>query len=262
MAADSEKFKDFDNLDNKDGDELEDITDNGFSEGEQASSGEIEAFESIIDEAPEMQFSKEAQEAKAQEEVHVKYCIFCREIIPVEAIACKHCGHVLHIFEGAVFKQLYWFFWGGVIAFVGAFLPFFNGDASSLVPATHTFTGAIHLILSILFITAMGMSIYSKRMIMSSVFLMFIPAAHTWLAVVQQVGKIEAPDFHWYQLFYQLDALNLLTGSIGSGMLLIWIGSTIVVLTFILSIVGALSGGGNKDKKAQRGNAKAKGRKR
>lgn len=255
MAADSEKFEDFDNLESVDGDE-------GLQEVSDVSGGEVEDFD-MIDEAPEMQFSRENQEAKAQEEVHVKYCLFCREIIPAEALACKHCGHVVHIFEGAVFKQLWWFFWGGVIAFIGAFLPYYNGDASNLVPASHTFTGAAHMILTLLFLVAMTMSIWSKRMIMSAVFLMFIPAAHLWWVVVEQVARIEDPNFSWYQLFYQVDALNLLTNSIGSGMLLIWLGSTIVVLTFILSIFGAVSGGGDKDKKAKRGGAKGKkGKKR
>jgi len=86
------------------------------------------------------------------------------------------------------------------------------------------------------------------------------------------VGRIEDPDFAWYSLFYKIESINVLSRQVGSGFLLILIGSTIVVLTFILSIVSALAGGG-KDKKeggakggkaAQggKGAAKAKGRRR
>ena len=262
MDGDRDKFEDFDTLDEETAEALSEAEPALDLEGTAPEEEATEDLEPIMDEAPEMVFSKEAQEAKEQE-VLVKYCLFCREIIPAEAIACKHCGHVVHIFEGAVFKQLYWFLWGGVLALVGSFLPFFNGDTSPLVPATHTFAGALYLIFALILLVAMAMSIYSKRLIMSPVFLMFIPAAHTWVAVIQQVGRIENPDFSWYNLFYKIDAINLLADRVGSGFLMIWIGSTLVALTFIFSIVSALSGGGkNTSEGRARAPSKGKGRRR
>ncbi|MHC4943643.1 MAG: hypothetical protein ACYTG7_11560 [Planctomycetota bacterium] len=265
MDSDPEKIEEFDNLDEDVGSgALEEATDDTAIGTE--SSGveeveEIEELELMMDEAPEMVFSKEAQEAKDQE-VLVKYCLFCREIIPAEAIACKHCGHVVHIFEGAVFKQLYWFFWGALITLLGTFLPFYNGDLNVLAPsATQTFPGAIYMIFSIILLVAMGMSIYSKRLIMSPVFLLFIPAVHTWIGVIKAVGRIEDPDFAWYTVFYKIDSIALLNNQVGSGYLIVLIGSTMVALTFILSIVTALSGGGKeKPQGASRSKEKSKGK--
>lgn len=258
MDSDRDKFEEFDNLE-------EEAKSEGLDEAEagvESEAGEVEALEELeplMDEAPEMVFSKEAQDAKEQEEVLVKYCLFCREIIPAEAIACRQCGHVVHIFEGAVFKQLYWFLWGGIMTLIGCFLPFYNGDLSPLVPATHTFAGALYLIFAIILLVAMGMSIYSKRLIMSPVFLMFIPAVHTWIAVIKQVGRIEDPDFSWYELFYKIDSINMLTDRVGSGFMIILIGSSIVALTFVFSIVSAMSGGG-KDKSEGRAKSGNKGK--
>ena len=194
-----------------------------------------------------------------EEEVLVKYCLFCREVIAAEAIACKHCGHVVHIFEGNVFKQLYWFFWGGVITLVGSFLPYSSGGLA-LVPAYVTFTGSLSLIFSLLLIVAMLFSIYAKRLIMSPVFLMFIPAIISWWTLVKRVGA--APEnYSWYNFLYDIDAINWLANDAGSGLLLIMLGSTVVVLTFIISIATAVAGGG-QDKKGDRGGAKTRGRRR
>jgi hypothetical protein len=262
MDSDPEKIEEFDSL--EDDLDLEDEINADIGE-EQAETvekkkEEVEPDEPMVDEAPEMMFSKEAQEAKEQE-VLVKYCLFCREIIPAEAIACKHCGHVLHIFEGKVFKQLYWFFWGGLITFIGCFLPYYSGEATPLVTACHTFSGSLYLIFTILLLAAMVISIYSKRLIMSPVFLMFIPAVLTWMTVVKVIGGIEEADFAWYNCFYQIKALNLLTENIGSGLLLIWLGSTLVALTFIVSLVTAVAGGG-KEKESPKAKPKARGRRR
>lgn len=263
MDSDPEKIEDFDSL--EDDLDLEDEMNANLGDDHpettvEKKEEEEEEEEAMVDEAPEMMFSKEAQEAKEQE-VLVKYCLFCREIIPAEAIACKHCGHVLHLFEGKVFKQLYWFFWGGLVTFLGCFLPYYSGEATPLVTACHTFSGSVYLIFTLLLLAAMLMSIYSKRLIMSPVFLMFIPAVLSWLTVIKVIGTIEDPDFVWYNCFYQIKALNMLTENIGSGLLLIWLGSTLVALTFIVSLVTAVSGGG-KEKEAAKPRGKDKGRAR
>jgi hypothetical protein len=258
MVSEPKKIEEFGNLDDDTGpeDPLEDTAPAEVEAVEEVE--EIEGLEPMVDEAPEMMFSKQEQEIR-EEEVRVKYCLFCREIIPAEAIACKSCGHVVHIFEGNVFKQLYWFFWGGVIAFVGTLLPYYSGELT-LVTACTTFTGALFLIFSLLLLAAMAFSIYAKRLIMSPVFLMFIPAIVTWWTLVKRVGG--APEsYSWYDFFYDIDAINWLSNDAGSGLLLIMLGSTIVVLTFIVSIITAVAGGG-KEKSAERSPAKGRGRRR
>jgi hypothetical protein len=200
-----------------------------------------------------------------EEEIRVKYCLFCREVIPAEALACKHCGHIVHIFEGAVFKQLYWFFWGGLITFVGCFLPFYTGEVS-LVTACTTLSGALYLVFSILVLYAMAMSIYSKRLIISPVFLMFPPAIHTWWTVVERVAA--APNYSWYDFLYNFQAMGWLGQDVGSGLLLIMIGSSIISITFMVSLFSAVFGGGKekgakeKGGRREKANVRARGRRR
>ena len=62
----------------------------------------------------EVKLSREEIAAEEAAGVMVKYCLFCKETILADSLACKYCGHVVHVFEGAVFRQLWWFFWAGV----------------------------------------------------------------------------------------------------------------------------------------------------
>lgn len=269
MASEPEKVEDFDNLDGDDklGKELEGSGATGAeADGIDGTVPLVEGAEDAeelddlepVDEAPEMMFSKEAQDQQEQE-VLVKYCIFCREIIPAEAIACKSCGHVVHIFEGKVFKQLYFFFWGGIIAFLGSFLPFFAGVGEPLVTTCTTFAGSMYMVFAILCFVGMGMSIYSKRLVMGPVFLMFIPAIHSWWIVVERVAAAEGMD--WYSFLYDIKAINHLAGDVGTGLMLTFIGSTLVVVTFIVSLFSAVAGGG-KDSAAPKSSARGRGRRR
>ena len=224
--------------------ELDSLDDDGMVEELPAvGEGEMEA-------APEMRFAKTEQPDQEEEQVLVKYCLFCREVIPPKRIACKHCGHVLHIFEGKTFKQLYWFFWGALITFVGCLLPFFNGviphEGQSpevlLSIGCTTLGGGFYLIFSLLLLAAWGSAIYAKRFIVSPVFLLFIPAIHTWIVLVKRIAA-ESNKHSWYEFLYNVDALNFLAKDVGVGFLLVLIGSTLVSLTFIASIVTAMSGG-------------------
>ena len=255
MVSEPEKIEEFGDLDDTSaaGDTLKDSSAAEVDGSENVE--EVEDLEPMVDEAPEMMFSREEQGSR-EDEVLVKYCLFCREVIAAEAIACKYCGHVVHIFEGNVFKQLYWFFWGGVITLVGSFLPYYSGEIA-LVPAYVTFTGSLFLIFSLLLIVGMLFSIYAKRLIMSPVFLMFIPAIISWWTLVKRVG-VAPENFSWYSFLYDIDAINWLANDAGSGLLLIMIGSTLVVLTFIISIATAVVGGGEDKKSA----GKARGRRR
>lgn len=271
MDSKPENIEEFDNLEDEGSSKeaMEDIevADSVVSveEGDQVdqAAGEAEDLEVMgegVGSAPEMMFSKE-QQAEDEEEVLVKYCLFCREIIPAEAIACKHCGHVVYIFEGKVFKQLYWFLWGGIISFVGCFLPFWSGVADATVTACTTFAGALYLVFTLLLLAAMGLSIYGKRLIISPVFLMFIPAVHSWWIIVDRVSLLPE-DKNWYQCLYDVKTMSELASLTGSGLILIMLGSSLVALTFIVSLATAVAGGG-KEKGAQRQTVRAgKGRRR
>jgi hypothetical protein len=274
MVSGPDKIEDFENLDDGNLDEGMKENPDGESGIESVRREELELeetpaledavedgndLEPLVDEAPDMMFSKEARETH-EEEVMVKYCLFCREVIPAEAIACKHCGHVVHIFEGKVFKQLYWFFWGGLITFVGCFLPYYSGDMA-LVTACTTLSGALYLIFSLLVLAGMGMSIYAKRLIISPIFLMFPPAIHTWWTVVERVAA--APNYKWFEFLYNFEAIGWLGKDAGAGLLLIMFGSTIAVLTFISSLFSAVFGGGkDKEEKTAKRENRGRGRRR
>jgi len=243
MVSDSNKSEELDSIDD-DGD-VEELP----AVGEEAEKG--------MQTAPEMKFSMDHAD-DGPEEVLVKYCVFCRELIPVEAIACNKCGHVVHIFEGKAFKQLYWFFWGAVITFVGCFLPYASSGDSIVFPtACTTFSGAIYLIFALLLMAAMGLSIYGKRLIISPVFLFFFTAFHAWKVMVERASSLietskalpdEAKHLEWYEFLFDIDALNQITAYVGSGLILVLLGSTIVTLTFLASIASVFAGAGKTQK--------------
>lgn len=334
MASEPEKFDEFEEFDTSEfeketgeseGDkaEFEEPVDfvkenEGAAEGNQeggTDGTDAAAANDEKEEAPaELQFSKEKREEEETQGIMVKYCIFCRETILADAICCKHCGHVVHIFEGAVFKQLYWFFWAAVITFIGCMLPFMPFDpgawqdawelacskvgvemtggeanvdpadqklitemiieiggleeAASKAPAaaTHTFVGTMYMIFSLLLMAAMLFSIYAKRLVMSPVFLMIIPAVHSWWMVVKTVPTWIAtvpwstkenveylrpgPNVEWFE-FYTVKWWERLTDDVGAGMIMILLGSTIVTLTFVISLFSAVAGGKSSAKPAR-----------
>ena len=281
----------------KDGTYQEELADLGdetaHGADEAIGADEIDAVDEVVDEAPaEVKMSNE-DKAGATEGVMVKYCIFCKETILADASVCKYCGHTVHIFEGGVFKQLWWFFWAGVISFLGSLLPFSAGEGQALVPAYHTFAGAFYLLFSVFMIFAMSFSIYAKRLKMGPVFLMFIPAIHCWWMVVGAAGAVttnkvwavvadsgrvivdraslsaealaaalaqEGAVVSWPEFFFKYKALNALTAEIGSGTILLLVGSTIVALTFVLSLFSAVSGGGKAKGAAKPKRGRGRGR--
>ena len=138
----------------------------------------------------------------------------------------------------------------------------------------------------------MGFNIYSRRLIMGPVFLMLIPAIHCWWIVVGAVGGIindmcwikmadvgtiiasraelseqalaRAEDISAFQFLFKIKALKELTNHVGSGVMLILVGSTISSLTFIFSLFSAVTGGGKskaaKASKSAKASGKGKGR--
>jgi|GEM_PF-2414116 len=193
--------------------------------------------------------------------VLVKHCLFCKETILADAVACKHCGHVVHCFEGRVFKQIWWFFWSGVFVFVGSLLPFCLGEGYQTVSACETLPGAFYLFFSILLIFAMSFNIYSKRMIMGPVFLMFIPAIHTWVILVSAAGRMLAVGERGAAELIKVKVLNELNDYTGSGLWLILLGSTIASLVFFMSLFSAVTGGSGKKQAGKAPRGRSRGRK-
>ena len=64
----------------------------------------------------------------------------------------------------------------------------------------------------------------------------------------------------WYEFFLKYKALNALTADIGSGTILLLVGSTIVTLTFILSLFSAISGGGKSKGASKQKRGRGRGR--
>jgi len=284
MVADGEKERDFDELDLGDSglespapseeeggvieEDLAEIGEDAPAGTEEADGAGGEILEETLEEEggdvpAELRVSG-AEMTESEEGILVKYCIFCKETILADAMACKYCGHVVHIFEGAVFKQLWWFFWAGVITLIGTLLPFYGGKDIGIVSAFRTFPGAFYLVFSILMVFAMSFNIYSRRMVMGHVLLLFVPAIHCWWMVVKAVGGIDG--FEWYSFLYKIKALDVLTEKVGSGTILILLGATISSLTFIISLFSALTGGGKKGQGAAsskgRGRSRSRGRSR
>ncbi|MEW6744166.1 MAG: hypothetical protein AB1486_15545 [Planctomycetota bacterium] len=203
------------------------------------------------------------EETQPAQTVYVKYCLFCHATIPAEALACSQCGKHVAIFEGKVYKQFYWMFYAGLALFIGTLLPFgvFTEGAYVRLSGYETIPGAISLFLSILLMVGVVFGIYAKRFLMGPILLMFVPGVWSWWRVVQAVLRLEdelaaqeavgaelAVGSGWYQMLYKIDYHEMLWGRLGSGMLLVWAGSSIVLLVFLVNFFGAIFGGGSSKK--------------
>ncbi len=149
------------------------------------------------------------------------------------------------------YPQLWKFLWGGVFVAVGAMLPFGPRVLDRMLrsaeaieravdavpaarPGTQTLAGTVFLVFALLLIGQMWAAIRERRVALGAVFLMIVPCAWSWIAFVSAARAIAWPaasDFVAWNTFERVAA------EFGTGFLLTWLGSTLVEITFIFSLV-------------------------
>ncbi len=104
-----------------------------------------------------------------------------------------------------------------------------------------TFTGALFLLLALMLIGQMRTAIAARRVALGAVLLMFLPAGWAWYKLITVASSLEGFS---YAYLWRVDALEQLTLHVGSGFILVLIGSSWVVLNFLITFVRALTGAG------------------
>jgi len=118
-----------------------------------------------------------------------------------------------------------------------------NEEPKLVLPARggyETFTGALFLLFGLMLVGQMRTSISERRVKLGAVLLMLFPCGWTWYKFIVATGEISG--FSWGSL-YKLTAWERLATDVGSGFLLVLIGSTYVVLQFVKALAGAAGGG-------------------
>ncbi|MFH0946458.1 MAG: hypothetical protein V2A76_14780, partial [Planctomycetota bacterium] len=103
-----------------------------------------------------------------------------------------------------------------------------------------TFTGALFLLFGLMLIGQMRTAIAERKVALGAVLLMFLPAGWAWFKLITITNGLEW--FSWGDL-YRVSAFERLTLEVGSGFLLVLIGSTYVVIGFFRALAGAAAGG-------------------
>lgn len=103
-----------------------------------------------------------------------------------------------------------------------------------------TLTGAFFLLLGLLLILQMRTAIAERRVALGAVLLMLLPAGWSWYKFFDVATKVDG--FSWGGL-YKLAAWERLALEVGTGYLLILVGSTYVAYQFVKALLGAASGG-------------------
>lgn len=106
-----------------------------------------------------------------------------------------------------------------------------------------TFTGALWMLFALGLIASMRQCMRDNKIRLKSVMLMLIPAGWAWVKLFEVKSTI--PDFD-IGAVYKIRMLEHLAQNIGSGFLLVLIGSSYVAINFIMAIVGAFTSGGKK----------------
>jgi len=145
-------------------------------------------------------------------------------------------------FAGRAFPELYRFFGAGVLVAVGTLLPWgpsttWLADVGSEAAATWagpvagatTPIGGLTLLIALWLVWSACYGIYSGRQKIAPVFLMLLPAWATWSRVSEAWSLMPAD---WGA---QLRLYELFKGT-GSGVMLAWIGSTLVAVQLVLTI--------------------------
>lgn len=106
-----------------------------------------------------------------------------------------------------------------------------------------TFTGALWLLFALALISSMRQCLRDNKIRLKSVMIMLIPCGWAWVKLFEVVPTIEG--FDWGTVF-KIRMLEHLAQNVGSGFLLVLLGSTYVSINFIMAIVGAFTSGGKK----------------
>ncbi len=148
-------------------------------------------------------------------------------------------------FAGNALKELYRFFACGVLVVVGCLLPWKAGvgELEGTVPGFSLPMGAVSLALALWLVWAACTGIYSRKQKILPVFLMLLPAEIAWARLLEEWGSADA------SLGF-MDQLNETFFSMGSGVFLTLVGSTVVSLQLLLTIIRIV---GKKDDKGGRG---------
>ena len=114
------------------------------------------------------------------------------------------------------------------------------GFSMPAVRGYETFTGAVFLILALMLIGQMRTAIQERKVALGAVLLMFLPAGWAWFKFITLTGKME-----WFSFgdLYRVSAFEQLTLEVGSGFMLVLLGSTYVVFGFFRALFGAATGG-------------------
>lgn len=135
-------------------------------------------------------------------------------------------------------------------------------DSSLRLPARRayeTFSGALFLLIGALLILQMREAIAERKVILGGVLLALFPCGWTWFKWFTVVPAI--PGFSWGEL-YRLAAWERLSLDVGTGFLVVWIGSTYVTLQFLKALGAALTGGKKTAGSSARGASGGSGRSR
>ncbi len=152
-------------------------------------------------------------------------------------------------FSGNALKELYRFFACGVIVLIGCLLPW-AVDASASVSADGELgellsqqtiyapgytvpIGAITLVLALWLVWAACSGIYSRRQKILPVFLMLIPAEVTWIRFLDAIETVNTSGTN----LGLLDKVSAMLSTAGTGVVLALIGSTVVSLQLVLTIM-------------------------
>lgn len=122
-----------------------------------------------------------------------------------------------------------------------------------------TFTGALWMLFALGLIASMRQCMRDNKIRLKSVMLMLIPAGWAWVKLFEVKATI--PDFD-IGAVYKIRMLEHLAQNIGSGFLLVLIGSTYVAINFIMAIVGAFTSGGKKTEGDSMAGTKSSARRR
>ena len=173
------------------------------------------------------------------------------------------------------FPQFTWFLTGGVITALGCLLPFGPAVTGALVPESirdqavidiqdgargdpaggsfvdpqrspalehgyESFAGAIILLIAIWLVAAMRASRRDNRIRLGAVIAMLLPCAWSWKTLIEVHSAI--PGFE-IGAAYRLGMLEHFARHVGSGFLLVALGSTYVALGFLRALAGAALAG-------------------